>query len=150
MSTSFRYESGSLQSLMTTELNSLASTQGAIASSAYDNSAAGNQFFWADFELVVTYGTAPTAGGTVDLYLLETVDGTNYGDGTSGASPVTVSTHYVGSFPLRAVTSAQRIIIRGVPLSPVAFKAQLINNGGQAMTASGNTLKMLPYREQGV
>lgn len=149
MATSFRYEPGAIQSLLTTELNSLANTNAAIAS-AYDNSAAGNQFFWADFELVVTYGTAPSAGATVDIYLLEAPDGTNYADGTSGASPVVVSTHYAGSFPLRAVTTLQRIVIRGVPLTPIPFKAQLVNGSGQAMAASGNTLKMLPYRDQGI
>jgi hypothetical protein len=152
MSTSFRFEPGSLTQLLSTEINSLASGSLALQNNAtnplFDNSQAGNQYFWADFELVVTFAAAPTAGTTVDIYILETLDGTNYGDGTTGLA---VASHFVGSFPVRAVATAQRIMIRGIPLSPVKFQVQIYNNGtGQAFAASGNTLKMLPYREQGV
>jgi hypothetical protein len=154
MPTSFRYEPTGLVALMTTELNSLAASQAALQNSGtnpfYDNSAVGNQFFWADFEMVVTFGVAPTNGQTLDLYLIPAPDGTNFSDGTSGASPVTVALHYAGSFPMRAVATAQRVTLRGVPLSPVLFKAQLYNGTGQAMAASGNTVKMLPYRQQGI
>ena len=147
MSTSLRYENGSVQTLLSTELNSLAASTGSAVGSAFDNSAAGNNFFWADFELYVTYGTAPTAGQTVDLYLVEAIDGSNYAD---GSSTIQVATHYVGSWPLRNVNTAQRIVVRGVPLPPGPFKAHVLNSATQAMAASGNTVKMLPYREQGV
>ena len=149
MPTSFRLENGTLQSLLTTEVNSLANNARTAASAAYDNSAAGFGFLWGEFELVVTFGAAPTAGTGFDLYLIESVDGTNYTDGSSSVAPPLTS--FVGSFPLRAVTTAQRIHLRGVPLPPGKWKALLHNNGtGQTAAASGNTLSVLPYRQQGV
>jgi hypothetical protein len=73
-----KYKAGSPAAVMTTELDGLANNARAI-SGAVDNTA--DLDFWDDVELVVTYGTAPSAGGTVELYLVESVDGTNYGDG---------------------------------------------------------------------
>jgi hypothetical protein len=106
--------------------------------------------YWADFELTIYFGSAPTAGQTVDLYLLESADGTNYADGTAGSSPVTVQTHFVGSFPVRAVTTIQRVSLRGVPLPPLKTNVQLVNNTSQAFAAqsTGSRLKVVTYREQ--
>jgi hypothetical protein len=129
-------------SIMTTDLNSLATGQSNL-SAAYDNGT--NLYIWGDFELLVTFGVAPTAGWMVDMYLAPAVDGSNYADSSDGASPVTSGPNYIGGYPLRAVTSAQRIVIRGIPLPPCSFKIMLVNNSGQSMAASGNTLKMLPY-----
>jgi hypothetical protein len=140
-----QYKAGSPASVMTSELNSLADDARAI-SGAIDNTS--ELDFWDDVELVVTYGTAPSTGGTVELYLVESVDGTNYGDGSSGVAPP--ATALVGVFPLRAVTSAQRIMVRGVMVPPLKFKYLVTNKAGQAMAASGNTLKRLPYKVQSV
>ena len=149
MTTSFRYEpGGATQVLLDSQLNSLAASTGsAVGSTVWDNSAQGNQYFWGDFELLVTYGTAPTAGQTCDLYMIESVDGTNYAD---GSATIQVASHYIGSFVLRAVNTAQRITIRGVPLPPCKFKLELLNGAGQAMAASGNQVQALLYRTQGI
>lgn len=147
----FKLEAASIASLMTTELNSLATANGALGTE-YDN--ATNLYMYGLFELVVTYGTNPTAGSTVDLYLITAPDGTNYSDNTTGASGAAPATAYVGGFPLRAVTTAQRVQLGGpgfqamIQLPPVKFKAFLLNRAGQTMAASGNTLKMVPYRVQ--
>ncbi len=100
--------------------------------------------------MTIFYGSAPTANTTCDLYVLESVDGTNYGDGTAGSSPVTSTNHFVGSFVLRAVTTKQIINLRGVPLPATNFKVQLVNNGGQAIAGqnSGSRLKVIPVYEQ--
>jgi hypothetical protein len=140
-----KYKAGSPAAVMTTELDGLANNARAI-SGAVDNTA--DLDFWDDVELVVTYGTAPSAGGTVELYLVESVDGTNYGDGGSGVAPP--ATTLVGVFPLRAVTTAQRIMVRGVMIPPLNFKYVAVNKAGQATAASGNTLKRLPYKVQSV
>lgn len=146
-----KYETTTIASLMTTELNSLANNAGALGVE-YDN--ATNLYLWGYFELVVTYGTNPTAGNLVELYLVPAPDGTNYADNTTGASGTTSANYYVGGFPLRAVTTAQRIGLTGASgsgpiwLPPCKFKAFVINKAGQAMAASGNTLKMIPYRYQ--
>lgn len=149
---SIKLEAGSIQTLATTELNSLANAAAALGVE-YDNSS--NLYLWGIFELNVTFGTNPTAGSTVDLYLIPAPDGTNYDDNTTGASGAAPSTCYMGGFPLRAVTTAQKVplglgILRGIELPPTKFKAFVINKSGQAFPASGSTLKMVPYRYQSV
>lgn len=147
---SIKYEAGSIVSLMTTELNSLANGSGAIGAE-YDN--ATNLFLFGLFELNVTFGTNPTAGNLCNLYLVPAPDATNYDDAPTGASPAVPATQYVGGFPVRAVTSAQKIPLGLaafglVHLPPVKFKAYLLNNSGQAFPASGSILKMVPSRYQ--
>ena len=97
----------------------------------------------------MTFGTNPTAGATIELYLLRAADGTNYEDGSASVAPNAGSR--VGSFPVRAVTTAQRIVVRDVPLPPGLYKALILNYAtGQAFAASGNTLKVRPHNLQNV
>jgi hypothetical protein len=86
------------------------------------------------------------------LYLVPAPDGTNYVDGS--ASVVPPASTYVGGFPLRAVTTQQRISLAGglyqsfIVLPPLKFKLLLINNSGQTTAASNNIVKLVPYRLQ--
>jgi hypothetical protein len=128
-------------SILGTEINSLAN-DAAVTSAVVSNTTEDDQY--ADFELVVTYGVAPVADKTVDMYLVRSVDGTNYEDGTAARPP---AGGFVGSFVLDAVTSAQRKVLAGVMLPPLSFKILLVNKAGQAMAASGNTLKAFVYNQ---
>lgn len=136
--------------MQTTELNSLLTAYGSLQSTgtnaAYDNTNASNLFQTADIELSVTYGVAPTANTTVDLYILPlaSAGGTTYVDGAGGATPVTNSSSYACSFPLRAVTTTQIITMTDIPIPGEQFITLLINNAGQTTAASANTLKMRP------
>jgi hypothetical protein len=114
---------------------------------AFDNTA--GLWFWGDFEAVFTFGVAPTAGAALDLYLMPLgSDGTTYADGAGGATPTTVLAHYKLSFPVRAVTTAQRVVVTDVPVPGESFLALLVNNAtGQALAATGNTVKMRPQGE---
>jgi len=130
-------------------LTSLAAGSAALTSSpGIDNTS--RLDFWADFELVIYFGSAPTAGQTVDLYLLPAMDGSNYADGTAGSSPVTAQVHFIGSFAVRAITTVQRLVLRGIPLPPTKMNVQLVNNTSQAFAgqSTGSRLKVLTYREQ--
>lgn len=144
-----KQEAGSITTIASTELNSLANNGGALGAE-YDN--ATNLYLFGLFELNVTFGTNPTAGNTVDLYLIPAPDGTNYDDATTGASGAAPAPCYVGSFPVRAVTSAQKIPLGHgqalINLPPTKFKAFLLNKSGQAFPASGSTLKLIPHRYQ--
>lgn len=137
-----------ITSLITTEANSLANNAACIATSGYDNGT--NLYIYGLFELNVTFAVAPTANSLVELYLIPAPDGTNYDDG-SATGPITPVTTFVGGFPLRAVTTAQKVPlgVSGapflIPLPPVPFKAMLYNKSGQAFPASGSTLKMVAY-----
>ena len=149
---SIKLEAGTITTIASTELNSLANNAGALGAE-FDN-AAGLWLFGA-FELTVTFGSAPTAGSTVDLYLIPAPDGANYDDAITGASGSAPATCYAGSFPVRAVTTAQKIPLGFaqsgyVQLPPMKFKPFILDKSGQAFPASGSILKMTPFRYQSV
>lgn len=142
MSTVQKWLLGSQTTLLSTALNSLANNARAL-SAAFDDTIgqAGDGYTLCDVELVVTYGSAPTVPSGCSMWFLGSQDGTNYEDGDASTTPGRLPDVV---FPLRAVTTAQRII-RRVWLPWGLTKALLINDGtGQAMAASGNTLKIRP------
>lgn len=148
MATTEKYLLGSQTSLLTTGLNSLASNALAL-SSAFDNTQgqAGDGYTLCDLELVVTYGSAPGANTGVSIWFLGSQDGTNYEDGDASTTPARMPDVVI---PVLATTNAQRIV-RRVVLPWGKLKALAKNdNTGQAMAASGNTLKVRPVTRQQV
>lgn len=133
---------GTITSLLTTELNSLATATDSSAGTAFDNtpSTTDKGFLGGELELVVTFGTNPTAGSAAYVYMIAAPDGTNYGDANSTAARL------VAVFPLRATTSAQRLsrYISADSMPCCNLKFLLRTDAGQTMAASGNTLKFLP------
>ena len=95
---------------------------------------------WGKLELNVTFGTAPVAGGYVEIYVVTAPDGTNYEDGSNTVDP---GAHkLVDRIPVRAVTTAQRLTGRMIQLEPAKTKFMLLNGSGQAFPASGSTLTL--------
>lgn len=132
------------QTAMSTELNSLADGQRALASSAIDNAASLDQY--ADFELAVPFDDAPNEGGSLLLWLVPALDGTNYADGDGSATP---QAHLLaGHFQLRAEAGLQRLHLRGVALPPFKFKTLIQNHAGLSLPASGTTLRYRTYNDQ--
>lgn len=133
--------------LLTTEMNAVTASGGlSTLGGAHDNQT--NKDRWASFVLNVTYAVAPTAGGTVDLYLVPRVDLTNFVDSTA---PLQLSM-FTCSFTVRNVGTLQRIVGRGfvdggriIEIEPMQIKAIIINNADQAFTASGHTLSMTTF-----
>lgn len=136
-----------VSTVMTTELNALAATTGKAISSAIDNGTDLDLFD--DLELAVDFVSAPTASTVVELYLLPSIDGgTTYPDGSGSILPQ--SSLFVGGFAVRAVTTAQVMVVRGVALPPGPFKYLIQNTTNQAFPASGSTLRRNPYQLQSV
>jgi hypothetical protein len=132
-------------SVMTTELNALASSTGKAISAAIDNSALEQGDLFDDLELTVTFASAPTAGSVVELYLLTSIDaGTSYADGSTTVLPQ--GSLFVGGFAVRAVNTIQRMHLRGVALPPGLFKYLVQNTTNQAFPATGSTLERNPYQ----
>lgn len=132
--------------VLTTELNALANAGRSAAGTEIDN--ATNKDRWGKFELNVTFGTAPSAGGYVEIYAVTAPDGTNYEDGSNTVDP---GTHkLIDRIPVRAVTTAQRLTGRQFPLEPAKTKFLLLNASGQAFPASGSTLKLYTTNESSV
>lgn len=133
--------------VMSTELNSLANGSGIGTTTAIDNDGASALDLYVDLELNVTFGTAPTDNAPVEVWMRRTVDGgTSFEDVVTGASPVPPRNGYVGSFFVRNVTSAQRLILPRVALYPYDFHLFVINRSGQAFPASGSTIRARFYK----
>src|SRR5947209_4516094 len=113
MATTEKYVIGSIATLMSTELNSLATssglTAGAISSGAFNNTAGstGDGYVLGELELVLAApaGTL-TAGTAAYVWFLRDPDGTNYEDGGASTIPARPADVIV---PVRAVSTAQRI-----------------------------------------
>jgi len=138
------YDVGTIVTLMSTELNSLANNTTAAASGDFDNSTNLNP--WGLFELVCEYGVAPTANTVIGLWLISKIDGTNYEDYSAiepARSPDVM-------FRVRAVTTAQRITVRGMLRPGLQLPVARNLATGQTLAASGNTIKVLPYTFEGV
>ena len=93
-------------------------------------------------------GYAFDASAIVELYLIESVDGSIFVDGDSTIDPA--SKTLVGVYGLRAETVAQRHIVRRVKLPPAKFKYLVIQKTGQAFASSGSIMRRLPYKHSGV
>lgn len=132
--TSLKAFDQSATTVLSTELNSLANGSLSAVSTAVDNSS--NLSIWMDVELVLaTQGGSRSAGATCTLFMSPSLDGTNYTDNT-------VEQEIAFVFPLDAATTARRHIRRGFELPPLStIKFSLLNSTGQALAASGNTIK---------
>ena len=147
MANDLKWKDGSISTLLSSGLDSLTNTSRVI-SSAYDNTT--NLDFYGDLELAIAYtSSAPSAGITVaQVYLLPTVDGTNYAEGSSSIAPQ--SSLLVATFESRngSTSAVEYLVATGIPLPPRSFKILLVNTSGKTLKSSGNTLKITPYKLQ--
>lgn len=127
---------------LTTTLNSLANATNKLGS-AIDNTTALRLFEDLEFNAADPGTTNLDAGAVIEVYLLASVDGTNYPDGADATDPG--ANTFVGVFNFRAVQVAQRHVLRGISLPPLKYKYLVINKTGQALAATGNTLKGVSY-----
>ena len=134
--------------LATTALNSQANNA-LVACTVFDNTIGqtGDGYEEADFELIVQFGTNPTASTGFSLWLLVANDGTNYEDGSSSVTPARAPDVM---FPVRAVTTVQRINKRcAIPAGK--FTPLLKNDGtGKTTASSGNILNIRPVTREAV
>ena len=135
-----------ITTLLSSELNALANNAGAIGVE-YDNATAKLLSAWLEF--TVTFESNPTAGNTVDAYLIMAMDGTNYADYTAGASGYAPWPAMIGSWVLQAKTTVHRLTLGGgmggpIALPPTKFKVFLLNKSGVAFPASGSLVKLIP------
>jgi hypothetical protein len=132
---------GSLTNCLTTELNALANNANAVGSTI---TIPDSGFRNGELELLVTFGVAPTANTCLLVWLLREIDATNFEDGGASVTPTRVPD---AVFPVRAVTTAQRIIVP-IDLPPGSFRALVRNDGtGQALAGTGNTLRVRAVTE---
>ena len=136
-----------IQTYFSTGLNSLADGSFVGVGSAITNETGSPALYqYMDLELNLA-SLSPATGAYVDIWLLPTLDATNYG--TTGKPLITA--HLLCTFQLDTTAStAQRIIKTNVCIPALDFKLDLRNKAGVAFNASGNTLKYRRHYEQGV
>jgi hypothetical protein len=134
---------GTVTAILTTALNSMANNANVLSATiTLGTGEPGYRF--GEAELLVTFGTNPTANTAFVAWILREIDGTNYEDGGTSVTPTRVPDMI---FTVRAVTTAQRIIAI-CDLPPGSFKVLIRNDAtGQAIAASGNTLTIRPVTE---
>lgn len=141
-----QWNPGSYVTLMDTELNSLANNTSANDGADWDNNTSSARYLQGDFYLSVQFGTAPAAGSVVQLYARKRYDGTSLTDDADQNNGL------AGVFEVRNVTTRQYIplSVAGVDLSPCVYRFRVRNTAGQAFSASGNLLILMPYRLESV
>ena len=133
---------GTLTTVLSTGLNSLANNTMSAVSSTYANQT--NLDLYADIEVVLA-SLSPTAGAFVSIYVLEAVDGTNFPAQSDADLRLTTSQLLV-SIPVgTTAATAQRVTARNILLPPATIQFKLDNQTGVALNAAGNTVKVLPY-----
>lgn len=140
---------GSIATALSSGLNSLGDGSRAI-SSAIDNDAGLDLF--CDLELAIAYtSSAPSAGIKVaEVYLIPTVDGTNFGEGSSSITPQKQLLAAVFESRNGSTSTVEYLVASGIPLPPRDFKLLLLNTSGKTLHATLNTLKIRPYKLQSV
>lgn len=131
-------------SVLSTELNSLASAARTAAGTALDN--ATNLDKYAYLEVAVTFAVAPSATAYLNIYMVMAPDGTNYADGSGSVAPGADT--LIVTIPILASTSAQRKTVGPIWLPPTKVKFLLENQSGQAFPASGSTLGLFSANEK--
>lgn len=133
--TTHRGYTAAIASVLTTELNSLASAGVSAASSARDNTT--NLDLFTDLTFTIAaQGAARSSGANVSVYLIMALDGTNYDDTNATTAEL------AAVFSFDAVTTARQSTRRDIPIPPGLFKWFVVNNTGQAFAASGNILEV--------
>lgn len=145
-------DGASVIAVLSTELNS--DVTGQLTVSGVINTDASNDLY-CDIEVLHgTYGSSVNAGTKVcDIYLLPTVDGTNFPTNDADSTTLYPEAKYiVGSAQKMSATGTggMRSIITGVPLPARDCKFAHLNTSGVTLASSGNQLNIRIYRAQSV
>lgn len=132
-------------SIVTTELNSLANDVAVLISTALSNDASDERNLLADFMIVIATQGAARDGGAITLLIVPEVNST-YGDvATVKTALIHAARQDDGtlcSFVLDSAVTARTITVSNVKLPNANFKVGLLNESGQALAATGNSIWM--------
>lgn len=130
-----------LTDAITTGLNSLADGANAI-SGEIDNTTSLHLYMLIEVNIALQ-GSARASDAFAEVYVLPSADGTNFDTGDGSTDPSKSNLRATMTFD--AVTAARRGSVWNIVVPPKKFKLLFINETGQALAASGNTLKYALY-----
>jgi hypothetical protein len=113
-----------------------------MVSAAQTNTSSGMLFARVELNQGATTG-ATTGAGTADLYLLASVDDTNFAKGSTTVAPSDADV----VFSYEASSVAQRLVSYEIRLPPMDFKWCLENNYGVQLSTGTNVLRAIYYTE---
>lgn len=129
----------------TQTINSLLDNEWTNFSDEIDNLT--NLYAFVDLELVLGSAAYTGTDSGMEIYLIPTVDGTNYptwtGDVTTDQQANNI--FFVGFIPLTGTTAAQRGTLLRVALPNGKYRWGVRNRGNVTLAATGNTLSWRPH-----
>ena len=129
--------------ILTTELNSLANDAYSAVGPAFDNTSNLDQFAWVEVNLA---SLNPTTGAFITLFLVQSLDGTNYEDEPSSTLPGYHAIRAV--IPIKTGSATKRAISDMFRIPPGHFKPVLRNDCNVAFGASGNTVELFTANDE--
>jgi len=138
----------SIQSYLTTELNSLADDSNKLGAAINFTASGVDRKLFMDIEVyLATVDLSSQTGPALYIWLLARTDGTNYEDGGDSTNPARAPDKII---PLREVNAAQRVFTRLLLTTPDYGKVLIGNRAGAALASSGNTVKYYIYGRETV
>lgn len=153
------YKAAAAEALDGANLNSLATGCSAAAGEAGDTIAeidnSGNLYQYADFFVSLASLNIASATAYVLLSLIPVGnDGSTYPyhavDHATAANNKVPAHYSVGTIAFAVLNGAQEQVLQRVVLPPTKFRVVITNQLGVSLAASGNTVKLRCYDEQGV
>lgn len=113
-------------------------------SDAIDNST--NKYAFADLEIVLSSAAFTGSDSAIEIYLIPSVDGTNYADWTGNVTTDEQENnkHFIGSLITSGATAAQRMTLRDIELPNGLYKYGFRSRAGVTL-GTGNTVKWRPH-----
>jgi len=126
-------------------LNSAANNEWTDLSDAVDNST--TKYMFADVEVVLASAAFTGATSLIEVYLVPSVDGTNYPTWTGNVTTEEQENlgFFVGNLRTTGATAAQRMVLRDVELPNGLFKWAFRNKSGPTLAGSGNSASWRPH-----
>lgn len=126
-----------------TGLNSLADN-GRAVSGTISNDGSGERYVYMTVEVsLAAQGSARDTGAFVEIYVLPSLDGSNFTYGSSSLDPPYSS--HVGNVLFDDSTSARVSHLPPILIPPFDFQILVKNQTGQAFAASGSTVTIRRY-----
>lgn len=141
-------EYDTIQTYLSTELNSLADNANKLGAAINFAASGSDRKLYLDIEIYLgSVNLSAVTNPALYLWILGRTDGTNFEDGTDSVDPARQPDAII---PLREFNGVQRVMIKRLLTTPDQGKILIENQSGAALAATLNTVKYNIYSEQSV